>query len=89
MVESIAGKTGTRVDNLTITTNTEQILTGGGDKGDTLMSWRHEPNTILIGFRGRAGAELDALQPICPFRTINLGNPIDQNQNTWNYLLPT
>ncbi len=64
MVESIAGKTGTRVDNLTITTNTEQILTGGGDKGDTLMSWRHEPNTILIGFRGRAGAELDALQPI-------------------------
>jgi hypothetical protein len=63
-IERITAKTGTRVDELWITTSDGQTMGGGGDAGDRKLEWTRPTNSVLLGFKGRSKAELDALQAV-------------------------
>jgi hypothetical protein len=63
-IERIEAKTGTRVDELRITTSDGQTIGGGGNAGDRKLAWTRPTNSVVLGFKGRSKAELDALQAV-------------------------
>ncbi|MCT0200486.1 hypothetical protein KQ313_12455 [Synechococcus sp. CS-1325] len=63
-IERINAKTGTRVDQLRLTTSDGQTTGGGGNAGDRKLDWTRPTNSVVLGFEGRSKAELDALQAV-------------------------
>lgn len=63
-IERIHAITGTRVDLLRLTTSDGQTIGGGGTAGDRTLDWTRPTNSVVLGFRGRSKAELDALQAV-------------------------
>jgi hypothetical protein len=63
-IERIKAKTGTRIDQLWITSSDGQIIGGGGDQGDDELDWTRPTNSVVLGFKGRSEAELDSLQAV-------------------------
>jgi hypothetical protein len=63
-IERIEAKTGIRVDRLILTSSDGQSLGGGGDRGNRTLLWERAANEVVLGFSGRAGSELDALQAV-------------------------
>ena len=62
-VNSISGRSGTRIDHLKFTANNNADLEGGGS-GGTEFVISFPTDMFLIGFKGRSGDELDALTPV-------------------------
>jgi hypothetical protein len=63
-IERIEAKTGTRVDRLTLSCSDGLSLGGGGERGNRTLLWERAANEVVLGFSGRAGSELDALQAV-------------------------
>ena len=60
-IEGLSGVPHGRVDQLWLTSGDGQRIGGGGDKGNEPIDWRPAPNQVVLGFSGRAKAELDSL----------------------------
>lgn len=63
-IEADTGRPHGRVDRLSLTTTDGQSIGGGGHAGNTEMHWERAPNEVVLGFSGRAKAELDALRAV-------------------------
>jgi hypothetical protein len=63
-IERIKAITGRRVDQLWLTTGDGQTIGGGGNAGNRTLDWKRPTNAVVLGFRGRSKAELDALQAV-------------------------
>jgi hypothetical protein len=59
-VTNVAGRSGSRVDHLTISSGTEKIE--GGGSGGSPFNWTPSKDTFMLGFAGRSGTELDQIQ---------------------------
>jgi hypothetical protein len=61
-ITNISGAFGSMVDRLRFSTKYDSVEAGG--QGGSYFEYKAEPEDCLIAFRGKAGAELDRLQPI-------------------------
>jgi hypothetical protein len=64
VVRRIEGLSGTRVDRLFLTSSDGQRIGGGGDAGDRPIDWTVPEDTVVLGFSGRSGRELDGLRAV-------------------------
>lgn len=62
-VVTVNGRSGSEVDNLQIVTNRGSSTQGGGDGGHA-DAWKCPDGYILLGFQGRSGSRLDAIQMV-------------------------
>ncbi len=62
-IATIAGRCGSEVDRLYIVTNRGSSTQGGGDGGHA-VAWDTPAGYVLLGFQGRSGNRLDALQMV-------------------------
>ncbi len=63
-IDADTGRPHGRVDRLSLTTTDGQSIGGGGNAGNTEMHWERAANEVVLGFSGRAKAELDALRTV-------------------------
>ncbi len=64
VIRRIEGLSGTRVDRLFLTSSDGQRIGGGGDAGDRPIDWTVPADSVVLGFSGRSGRELDGLRAV-------------------------
>ncbi|WP_216900765.1 jacalin-like lectin [Synechococcus sp. CCY 9618] len=62
VIRRIEALSGTRVDRLFLTSSDGQRIGGGGDAGDRPLDWTVPADSVVLGFSGRCGRELDGLR---------------------------
>ncbi|HEU5412399.1 MAG TPA: jacalin-like lectin [Candidatus Angelobacter sp.] len=60
-IKNVSGRSGARVDHLTITAVSGEKIDGGGG-GGSAFNWTVPAGTFMLGFSGRSGNELDQIQ---------------------------
>jgi hypothetical protein len=73
----IEGLSGTRVDRLFLTSSDGQRIGGGGDAGDRPIDWTVPEGSVVLGFSGRSGRELDALRAVVAHFGPLIWQPLD------------
>ena len=64
VIRRIEGLSGSRVDRLFLTSSDGQRIGGGGGAGDRPVDWTVPADSVLLGFSGRSGRELDGLRAV-------------------------
>ncbi|MCT0208694.1 jacalin-like lectin [Synechococcus sp. CS-1332] len=62
VIRRIEALSGTRVDRLFLTSSDGQRIGGGGEAGDRPLDWTVPADSVVLGFSGRCGRELDGLR---------------------------
>ncbi len=63
-IRRIEGLSGTRVDRLFLSSSDGQRIGGGGEAGDRPVDWTVPADSVVLGFSGRSGRELDGLRAV-------------------------
>jgi hypothetical protein len=64
VIRRIEALSGTRVDRLFLTSSDGQKIGGGGQAGDRPVDWTVPTGSVVLGFSGRSGRELDGLRAV-------------------------
>jgi hypothetical protein len=64
VIRRIEALSGTRVDRLFLTSSDGQKIGGGGQAGDRPVDWTVPTGSVVLGFSGRSGLELDGLRAV-------------------------
>ena len=63
-IRRIEGLSGSRVDRLFLSSSDGQRIGGGGDAGNRPVDWAVPEDSVVLGFSGRSGRELDGLRAV-------------------------
>ncbi len=64
VIRRIEALSGSRVDRLFLTSSDGQRIGGGGEAGDRPLDWTVPADSVVLGFSGRSGRELDGLRAV-------------------------